>query len=218
MDACIVDRIEADPELDEGVHSVVRYGSFERGDFVAGLSDLDYFAVVDDDDVAHRLLSVLEDCAAPVDVREVDLAWEYPENVGDRDAGVPFKCLTVYQTDFRRHHAVVYGEDVVATLPVRTFEEELPRRFDRLERLADEVEEDRMVRILAGETARQRARFEGAGSLRKDDVRETLAAEGPDDALRVYEAYLDGEDLDPAFCRRFVVEQVAAMRDEVGGA
>jgi len=38
---CIRRRVAADPEL-SGIHSLMLFGSYVRGDFVPGLSDLDF--------------------------------------------------------------------------------------------------------------------------------------------------------------------------------
>lgn len=73
---------------------------------------------------------MLRECARSVDCREIDLAWEYRTNLGDPYEGVPFKFLTVYREDFRRHHTLVYGNDVLDELPSVEFETALPDRID----------------------------------------------------------------------------------------
>lgn len=50
MDECIARRTAADARLVDAVYALVRYGSYERGDFVPGVSDIDYFAVFEGDD------------------------------------------------------------------------------------------------------------------------------------------------------------------------
>lgn len=50
MDECIIRHLKSDDRLLEELYSLVRYGSFERSDFVPGLGDLDYFVVIEDDD------------------------------------------------------------------------------------------------------------------------------------------------------------------------
>lgn len=255
VDACIDRRIEASDGLARAVHALVRYGSFERGDFVPGLSDLDYFAVVDTAALGDRqpggdaledrsdrtgenapedghgdqharvrtavvepLEEILRACAEPIDHRGVDLAWEYRRAFEHPDAGIPFKFLTVYREDFRRHHAVVYGVDVTDELPSVDRSAALSDRLDRLAGLAEEHADDpEALRFLAGETARLRALLDGADSLRKDDVLAALEATDRTDALRVYRTYLeDGTDALPSsFLREYVADAVAAMHAAV---
>lgn len=218
MDECILGRLRSADRLRAELHALVRYGSFERGDFVPGLSDLDYFAVVEtDESVVDPLEAILATCAAPLDHRGIDVAWEYRENVGDPDAGVRFKFLTVYQADFRRHHTLVYGADVVAELPSLDRRATLSARLDRLERLAADHDDPAALRMLAGETARLRALLDGAESLRKETVLSTLAANDRTEAHRIYRAYVEdaADERSAEDLATFVADQVEAMRRTV---
>lgn len=214
IDHCTRRSIARREEL--GAVSLVRYGSAERGDFVPGVSDLDYFAVVEDGDVIPDLRELLRQCTAGVDYREIDIAWEYADNFPDPYAGIPFKCLTIYQADFRQHHTLVFGEDVFSDLPVYEFEDELPRRLDRIERLADvEAETVESLRIIAGECVRLRALVDGADSLRKGDVLDTLLEHDRCEALRLYRAYVEGEPIgcSESELRAFIDSQVDILRE-----
>ncbi|WP_231855742.1 nucleotidyltransferase domain-containing protein [Thermococcus peptonophilus] len=70
-----------------GLHSLILYGSLVRGDFVPGTSDIDFFVVLEDeadpDTVISRLSPVLEECSAPFNPVEVDIAWEWLSNLKD---------------------------------------------------------------------------------------------------------------------------------------
>lgn len=220
MDDCIRDRIAADADLAASVHSVVRYGSYERGDFAPGESDLDFFLVLDSDaadDVVSTVESILRDCTADVPVREVDVAWEYRRNLADPlHQGIPWKFLTVYQWDFRDHHTVVYGADVVEALPRYDFEDLVPWRAERLREMAADAHDDgdgKMLHVAAGEVARLRALVDGAESLRKGDVLDALAANDREDAHRVYQHYVESGayDLDPGFLASFAREQTTEL-------
>jgi len=223
MDDCIADRIAGDDALAAAVDSVVRYGSYERGDFVPGESDLDFFLVLDagaaEDGVVGDVESILRDCAADVPVREVDVAWEYRGNLADPlNEGRPWKFLTVYQQDFRQHHTVVYGTDVADTLPPYDFDELVEWRAGRLRELADEAHKEgdrKLLHVAAGEVTRLRALVDGADSLRKDDVLAALAASDREAAHRVYEHYVESGsyDLDPELLVSFVREQTAELTD-----
>lgn len=158
---------------------------------------------------------MLAACADPLDHRGIDLAWEFREDFGDLEAGVRFKFLTVYQRDFRRHHTLVYGEKLLEELPQVSFQTALPSRVDRIEQLArDHATDAETIRMLAGETARLRARVDGADSLCKEDVLSTLRRHDRTEALRVYEAYVHGdpESLPPERLRGFIRSAVARLR------
>ena len=169
---CIRAGIGAADELREHVHSLVLFGSYVRGDFIEGVSDLDFFAVIREgphDTIIPRLRDVIEECTENVGHILVDMPWEYRENLDDPlNKGYPFKFLTFYQEDFIENHLVVYGEDVVGLLP----------RYDwrgllrwRAESLLSNIERDRdrpeMLRIGAGEVIRMMALLRGAESINK---------------------------------------------------
>jgi predicted nucleotidyltransferase len=159
---CIRAWIELVDELRERIHSLVLFGSYIRGDFIEGVSDLDFFVVMREgshDTIIPRLSTIIEGCTEHVGYILVDMPWEYLENLDDPlNKGYPFKFLTFYQEDFIENHLIVYGEEVVNLLP----------RYDwrgllrwRAERLMSNIERDRdrpeMLRIGAGEVIRMMA-------------------------------------------------------------
>ncbi|MEZ3117351.1 nucleotidyltransferase domain-containing protein [Halobaculum sp. MBLA0147] len=219
MDESVRECLTADGELRRSLDTLIRYGSYERGDFRPGHGDLDFFAVFDTDppaDVLERLEEVLRESTSEIDHRGIDLAWEHETNLGQPDAGVRFKFLYVYQFDFRRHHTVVLGD--FPTIPRREFREALPGRLDRIDQLVTDAG-DEGLRILAGEVARLRALCAGADSLRKQDVAETLTDTEHSKARRVYEAYLEDEvaPYTTEELRRFVSRETEALRSDVNG-
>jgi predicted nucleotidyltransferase len=198
---CIKAGIEGVDELREELYALILFGSYVRGDFVEGVSDLDFFAVIREgphETIIPRLRANIEECMENVCCILVDMPWEYLENLDDPlNKGYPFKFLTFYQEDFIENHVVVYGEDVVGLLP----------RYDwrgllrwRAERLLSNIERDRnrpeMLRIGAGEVIRMMALLSGAESINKEDVLGTLEALEDDEALEIFSAYLEGRELD----------------------
>lgn len=217
MDESIHEGITADAEIRQSLDALIRYGSYERGDFRPGHSDLDFFGVFNTEPpskIVDQLEEVLRESTSEIDHRGIDLAWERATNLGRPDAGVRFKFLYVYQFDFRRHHTVVFGD--FPSIPPREFREALPRRLDRIDRLVEDAG-DEGLQILAGEMARLRALYNGADSLRKQDIIDTLTDTEHSEALRVYEAYLDDEV--PPYTsdqlRMFVCREVDALRNDM---
>ncbi|ACJ16847.1 hypothetical protein TON_1357 [Thermococcus onnurineus NA1] len=202
-----------------GLHSLILFGSLVRGDFIPGTSDVDFFAVLEDgadpEGILSKIRPVLEECSSSLRSVEVDIAWEYYSNLRDPlNLGYPYKFLTIYHRDFRENHVVVLGEDVVESLPEYNFREILSARLDGiLENLERFSGNRKMLHILAGETARLLAFIHGS-DLKKDDVLKTLKDLGDGDAIRIYEAYLDGRKtyFDEEFLKEFVRFRVGKMR------
>jgi len=66
------------------------------------VSDIDFFTVVKSSVIIEELKRLLVDVCKDNDMYEVDLAWEYLENMdGPLVEGYPCKFLTIYQEDFR---------------------------------------------------------------------------------------------------------------------
>ncbi len=213
---CIKKRIIQDDELKNGFYSLILYGSFVRGDFLENVSDLDFFAVITkDESIIPKLRQVLEDCTKEVNAVEVDLAWEYLENIGDPlRKGVPFKFLTIYQEDFLENHIVVYGKDISDVLPKYKFEDLLDWRIERILKLIKRSKGNtKLMHILAGETARLLALINGAKSLRKNDIMNILEKIQDEEAIEIYRAYLDGRKLkfDENFLVGFIESRITKM-------
>lgn len=197
---CIREKIELDPVIKDGLYSLILFGSYVRGDFFDGVSDLDFFAVLKDghEEVISRLKPILDECTSHVNRALLDLPWEYLGNLDDpMNKGYPFKFLTFYQEDFLENHTVVYGSDISDILP----------RYDwrdlvgwRAERLLMNIERDRgrpeMLRIDAGEAIRLIALVNGAKGIGKTEILEVLESLGDDEALAVFTAYVDGNVLE----------------------
>jgi len=200
---CIRNGIERIDELSEGLYSLILFGSYVRGDFIDGVSDLDFFAVLKGEPhetIIPRLRAIIEECTEHIRCKLVDLAWEHLGNLDDPlNKGYPFKFLTFYQKDFIENHVVVYGKDIVSLLPRYDWEGLL--RW-RAERLLTNIERDRdkpqMLRLGAGEVIRLIALMGGAKSIDKADVMSTIEALGDDEALEIFTAYLNGRKLERA--------------------
>ncbi|KPU62581.1 nucleotidyltransferase [Thermococcus sp. EP1] len=195
---CIKNKIEKNRELRDELYSLILYGSFVRGDFIEGVSDLDFFAVIKDNEkVIASLKIVLEECCANLGAVEIDLAWEYLENLDDPlHKGFPFKFLTIYQQDFLEHHVVIYGDDITSLLPRYYFKDLLKWRIERLLASINKFSGNlKMLHIGAGEVVRLLALIHGARSLRKKEVLRVLEIIGDIEALEIYRAYLNGREL-----------------------
>lgn len=218
---CIRKRIEADRELKRQLHSLIQYGSSVRGDFVEGVSDLDFFAVLyeEPDSSIPRLRNILEECTRTVDKTIVDLAWEYLKNLHDPlNKGYPFKFLTIYQRDFLDNHFVIYSEGIEGILPMYEWRSLI--RW-RVERLLANVERDRrnkkMLRIGAGEVIRLMALFNGASSISKDETLKKIEEIGDKEALRIFTDYLSGIDpkLPESYYIDFITERLRSILDQL---
>jgi len=173
-------------DLDRKLYSLILYGSIVRGDFILGVSDIDFFAVVMDESIIPWLKELLIDICKDLEVSEVDLAWEYLENLNDPlNKGYPFKFLTIYQDDFVRNSIVIYGRDVVGMLPKYDTNSLVTWRCRFLLNLLDQYRGNiKMLHIIAGETARLLAWIEKR-SLHKKDVLKALTKIGDVDALNI---------------------------------
>lgn len=198
---CIRERIERDDVTREGLHSLILFGSWVRGDFVDRVSDLDLFAVLMRDSheaVIPRLKTIIEECTEHVRRTEVDLPWEYLENLDDPlNKGYPFNFLTFYQDDFLENHVVVYGEGIEHILPRYDWRTLIAWRADRLlKNLERDRRNPKMLRIGAGQVIRLLALMNGARSIRKEDVMKAMEALTDPEALEIFRAYLGGRELD----------------------
>jgi hypothetical protein len=197
---CIRDRINQDGDLASGIHSLILFNSYVRGDFVEGVSDLDFFAVLtgDHDEIIPRLTPILEECTSGIEKILIDLPWCRLSEIDDPlNKGFPFKFLTVYQDDFLENHVVVYGEGVEDILPRYDRKELFKWRAERLLNSPERFKDDtKMLRGSAGEVIKLMALMNGAKSISKNDIRATLERIGDEEALEIFEAYLEGRDLE----------------------
>ncbi|ACS32872.1 nucleotidyltransferase domain-containing protein [Thermococcus gammatolerans] len=202
-----------------GLHSLILYGSLVRGDFLPRTSDVDFFAVLEDETdpelVLEKITPVLKECSSYLNPVEVDIAWEWLSNLRDPlNSGYPYKFLTVYQRDFREHHIVLLGEDVIDLLPEYPLEEIISRRLeDTLKNLKRFKGNRKMLHILAGEAARLVAFLNGS-TLLKGDVLHTLQELGEGDAVKIYRAYIDGRKLEfeEAFLESFIKRWIKKLK------
>ncbi len=197
---CIRDRINEDGDLSSGIYSLILFNSYVRGDFVEGVSDLDFFAVLtgDHDEIIPRLTPILEECTSGIEKILVDLPWSRLSEIDDPlNKGFPFKFLTIYQDDFLENHVVVYGEGVEGILPRYDGKELFRWRAARLLKAPERFKDNpKMLRGSAGEVIRLMVLMNGAKSISKGDILATLERIGDEYALEIWEAYLDGRKLE----------------------
>jgi predicted nucleotidyltransferase len=197
---CICDRIKKEEGLASEIHSLILFGSYVRGDFVEGVSDLDFFAVLtgDPEEILPKLTPIVEECTSGIDKVLLDLPWSHLSEIYDPlNKGFPFKFLTIYQDDFLENHVIVHGKGIEDILPrydrKELFSWRAERLLNSLERFKDKTD---MLRISAGEVIRLMTLMNGAKSISKDDIHATLGRIGDEEALDIFEAYLDGRNLE----------------------
>lgn len=219
---CMRQAIEGDETLSAQLFSLVLFGSYVRGDFKPGISDLDLLAVLrtDDDLVAERLLGMVKRCVEGMDVLVVDMPWVTVEQLRDPiGSGYGFKFLTFYQADFLAHHRVVYGEEVAHLIP----------RYDpgglaawRAGRLLENIERFRdrphLLRVSAGEAAKFLAVVHSAKDISKESVLDALREMGDEDAYDIYSEYVNGVDAQRSteYYVEFISSRMNAYLEDVG--
>jgi predicted nucleotidyltransferase len=213
---CIRLKIRGDEALRRDLHSLILFGSYVRGDFVDGVSDIDFFAVFRamSEDQLKRLQKILEDCTSGIQRKLVDSPWELLESLDDPlRKGFPYKFLTFYQRDFIENHLVVYGEGISDLLPRYDRDELLTWRSERLLNSVIRFEGDpEMLKLSAGEVARFLAIANGAESIVKQEVLSALVALGDRVALEIYRTYVEGRELemDKGFLVEFITSRMRA--------
>ena len=210
---CLVERVRGDTVLKEAVFSLILFGSYVRGDYMPGVSDLDICAVLRGESAADALRRAVDECVRSTGYDgAVDLAWCTVEEMRNPLAGgYPFKFLTVYLEDFRKHHRVIYGEEIAGLLPEKPPGDTLRWRAKRLRELAEERKGDeRMLSIVAGEAVRLLALLHGATGISKGEVEKALDAVSEESlralARSVWSAYLSGRTVSPEVALRTVGE------------
>jgi predicted nucleotidyltransferase len=213
---CIKLKIREDEALRCDLHSLILFGSYVRGDFVDGVSDIDFLAVFRavSEDQLKRLQKILEDCTSGIQRKLVDAPWELLENLDDPlRKGFPYKFLTFYQRDFIENHIVVYGEEISDLLPRYDRDELLKWRAERLLDSVSRFEGDpEMLKLSAGEVARFLVIANGAEGIAKGEVLSALEVLGDKDALEIYRAYVEGRELevDEGFLVDFITSRMRA--------
>ena len=216
---CIRDGIGREG-LASGIHSLILFGSYVRGDFIEGVSDLDLFAVLTEDAemVMPGLTSIIEGCTSSVRKIRLDIPWGYLSEMDDPlNKGFPYKFLTFYQEDFLENHVVVYGEGIEDILPRYDRRELSGWRAARLLGSPERFRDDpRMLRVSAGEAIRFMALMNGAEGIGKGEIHSTLERMGDEEALEVFEAYLEGRELERSeeYWTEFITSRVRKLLDE----
>jgi predicted nucleotidyltransferase len=215
--AGIREAIEDSGLLSEALYSLVLFGSYVRGDYVPGLSDIDFLAVLrwPAEEQVKELRAILEGATRGLRPKLVDLPWALVDEVRDpMNKGHPFKFLTFYQRDFLDHHVVVYGEEVAPLLPRLEASQLAAWRAEamlgNLERFRGDPE---MLRLQAGEVARFLAVVGGARDITKQEVLRALRELGDADALAIYGDYVQGVDVSRGeeFYRGFIASRLSGF-------
>jgi predicted nucleotidyltransferase len=213
--------IEGDGPLREALFSLVLFGSLVRGDYVPGLSDVDFLAVLrrPAEEQMKKLMAILLEATRGMCPKLVDLPWALVDDLRDPlHRGHPFKFLTFYQRDFLEHHVVVYGEEVAPLMPRLDHRGLAGWRAEamlaNLERFRGDPE---MMRLQAGEAARFLAVMGGARDISKAEILRALGELGDAEALAIYGDYVSGvEEARPEEYYRGFVE--SRLRGFLSGA
>jgi predicted nucleotidyltransferase len=209
--------VEGNGSLRDALYSLVLFGSYVRGDYVPGLSDLDFLAVLrwPADEAMRELKAILEEATRDLRPKLVDLPWALVDEVRDPlNKGHPFKFLTFYQRDFLDHHVVVYGEEVAPLLPrldsYRLARWRAESMLRNLERFRGDPE---MMKLQAGEAARFLAVVGAARDISKGEVLRALRELGDADALAIYGDYVRGsrESRPEEFYRGFIESRLRSF-------
>ncbi len=164
-----------------------------------------------------KLMDILEECTKEIEATEVDLAWEFLENLDDPlRKGFPFKFLTIYQRDFLENHIVVYGNSISEILPRYDWKKLVKWRAERiLSSLERRKKNLNMLQISAGEVARLLALLKGAKTLEKSEVLKALQKLGDREALEISQAYVDGRRLkfDEETLVNFIASRIKRILD-----
>jgi predicted nucleotidyltransferase len=215
--AGIRDAVEGNGPLRDVLYSLVLFGSYVRGDYVPGLSDIDFLAVLrrPAEEQVKELKAILEEATRSLHPKLVDLPWALVDEVRDPlNKGHPFKFLTFYQRDFLDHHVVVYGEEVAPLLPrldsYRLARWRAESMLRNLERFRGDPE---MMKLQAGEAARFLAVVGGARDISKGEVLRALRELGDADALAIYGDYVRGsrESRPEEFYRGFIESRLRSF-------
>lgn len=217
----ITDWINNYPQFKDNILSVIVFGSYVRGDFIEQVSDLDFFVVFKEENMnaVDILNEGLNAVSSGINYKLVDYAWTLEEHLDDPlKKGFPFKFLTYYQEDFLKNHHLLYGEDITDRLP----------RYDprslwswRLSRLGENIERFKgrpeMQRIGAGETIRFLALVSGAKGISKDEILYEIKKLGDDESIRIFEAYISGEEIDKdeAYWVSFVESRISLIQERI---
>lgn len=194
---CIRNKIREDDELIEDIYSLVQFGSSVRGDYIEGVSDFDFFALIrENPDVSiPKLRNILVNCTH--EVREkICITWAFLNHIDDPlNKGHPFKFLTIYLDDFLENHIVIYGNEIEDNFPRYKWEEMITRRAERLQNYVEKIRSDpKMLREVSGEVIRLMASLKGANGARKDEVLSVMVELDDGDASLIFSEYLEGRD------------------------
>lgn len=194
----LVAEIKTEPVLMDQLYSLIVFGSFIRGDFIENQSDLDIYAVYNEmtKEAISKLTGLIEK-HVKIEYRVLDFACSSLEELDDPlNKGFPFKFLISDQEDFRRHHQVLYGHEIMDLIPVYTWDETKHWRAKRLigniERFKEKPEH---LPITAGQTILFLTREAGATGIGKEETLRVLEKIGDEQATEIFKAYLNGNAL-----------------------
>jgi len=212
---CIKNRIGNNETLAKRLYSLILFGSYVRGDFIEGVSDLDLFAVFNEntEESIPKLFEILEECTQGIKYKLIDLPSvniiDLQEPLNQKN---PLKFLTFYQEDFLKNHKVVYGEDISDILPSYDKKALQNARAEQLIRAPQRFKDNPELLLLsAGETARFEAIIKGSKSISKVDIMKTLEKIGDEEALRIYSAYIEGREIEFSreYLSSFIVSRIS---------
>jgi hypothetical protein len=142
--------------------------------------------------------ALIKECTSMLNTLRLDISCGTLSDLDNPlNKGFPFKFLTFYQDDFLKNHIVVYGEGIEAVLPRYDRRELFRWRAQRLLVNIEDFKDDLdMLQIRAGEVIRLIALLNGAESIEKNEIYDTIKRLGDEEVIEIFEAYLAGRKLD----------------------
>lgn len=192
-------RIKESERLSRKLASLIIFGSFIRGDYIPGLSDLDFFAVFEefDEETYEKLLKILKKETGELSPKLIDLPYELMDNLSDpMNKGYFFKFLTFYQNDFLNNHRVIYGKEIRQIIPRYKQSELIEWRAEKMLSNAELFARTRpeLLKVQAGEVAKFLAVVNGETKIDKKSVLKSLEKLGDKKAYKIYYEYVNEED------------------------
>jgi predicted nucleotidyltransferase len=212
---CIKDRIGNNETLVKSLYSLILFGSYVRGDFIEGVSDIDFFAVFNDftEKSIPKLIEIIEGCTSSIKYKLIDIPCANIIDLREPLKQIhPLKFLTFYQEDFLKNHKVVYGEDISDILPSYDKKTLQNARAEQLIRAPQRFKDDlKLLLLSAGETVRFEAIINGSNSISKVDIMKTLEKIGDEEALDIYSAYIEGKEIEfsKEYLSSFIVSRIS---------
>jgi len=192
----IKEKLQKSKDITQNVISLILFGSYIRGDYIPGLSDLDFLVIIKDfdEEIYLKVKNILMEETRDLNPKLIDLPYELLENLSDPiNKGYQFKFLTFYQKDFLKNHKVIYGREIKHLIPRYKQKNLIKWRAEKMlsnaKRFASENPE--LLKIQAGEVAKFIAVINGENKISKQNILTSLKKLGDEKAYKIYYKYVN---------------------------